>query len=599
MKHPHIATAKPVICPEKQSTSSSEESPNSWGFSDTKYRLTPEGDVEITGARYSCSGQHLPSLLPWARSIIGVEIPTDVKPIGYPPPIPTAIGNAGFSDALGGCLRDDQISTDGEVRLRHGHGHALPEMYSVNGNGIERIPDLVVFPEDTGQVKCIVDAASCHGVCLIPYGGGTNVSLALQCPADEKRCIVSVDMSRMNRIRWVDIVNHLAVIEAGAVGRDIAATLGQYDFIFGHEPDSVEFSTLGGWIATKASGMKRNRYGNIEDLVLEIEMVLPSGVVNLSSSSTPAAPRQSVSFNPCAMMFGSEGNLGIITAALVKVARKPPLQRHQSIVFPDFNTGLQFMYEVTRAGVLPASIRLVDNLQFQLSQALKPAGGGLFEKLRSEIQRLYVTQVKGFDTQNMVVCTLVCEGSQQEVQAQEQTIGTIANFLGGLAAGAENAQRGYEMTFTIAYIRDFFMGLSIFAESFETSCPWSNAAHLCEKTKARVVHEHRARRLQGNPFIICRVSQAYETGVTLYFYLALYLEGVANPAGVYAEIEEAARDEILQCGGSLSHHHGVGKARKIFYPRVMSSTMSQWNWQVKESIDPANILGCGNMPPKQ
>jgi alkyldihydroxyacetonephosphate synthase len=140
-------------------------------------------------------------------------------------------------------------------------------MYSIKYTKLGRIPDVVVYPETEEQVSSLVEAANKHDVSLIPYGGGTNVTDALRCHPDERRTIVSVDMRRMNRIVWIDRENMMACIQAGAVGRHIISELKKYDVTMGHEPDSVEFSTLGGWIATNASGMKKNLYGNIEDLV--------------------------------------------------------------------------------------------------------------------------------------------------------------------------------------------------------------------------------------------------------------------------------------------------------------------------------------------
>ncbi|KAF7588494.1 hypothetical protein BBP40_005662 [Aspergillus hancockii] len=204
---------------------------------------------------------------------------------------------------------------------------------------------MVVFPEQTAQVQQIVEAAVRYDICLIPYGGGTNVSYALRCPEYEKRMIISVDMSRMNKIRWIDRENWLACIEAGAVGRQIESNLTMNEFIIGHEPDSVEFSTLGGRIATKDSGMEKNKYGNIEDIALDVEAVAPSGLL---IQLAEAVSRESAGFVPRALIFGSEGNLCIITAAVVKLHPVPATQQYGSVVFPSFEDGFKFMYEVTR-----------------------------------------------------------------------------------------------------------------------------------------------------------------------------------------------------------------------------------------------------------
>jgi alkyldihydroxyacetonephosphate synthase len=447
----------------------------------------------------------------------------------------------------------------------------------------------VVWPASEEQVEVLVRAAQQHGVCLIPYGGGTNVTDALRCPEDEERVIACVDMARMNRVLWIDPVNQMACIQAGAVGRQIQTELAAHGFSLGHEPDSVEFSTLGGWIATFASGMKKNRYGNIEDLVLDLRAVTAQGTLG----RTAVAPRESTGVDARRVLFGSEGSFGIVTSAVVKIFPLPELQKYGSILFQDFQDGVGFLDALERAGGKPASVRLVDNLQFQFSHALKPAAAGL-RALRSRLERLYVTRLRGFDPGRMVACTLVFEGSREEVRAQEARTYALARQHGGLAAGAENGKRGYQLTFAIAYIRDFMMGQWILAESFETSVPWSRVLGLCHNVKQRLWQEHAKRNLPGKPFVTCRVTQLYETGVCVYFYFGYYYKGVQHPTRVYAEMEAAAREEVLRCGGSLSHHHGVGKLRQRFLPEIQSPASLESVRAAKRALDPGNVFGCGN-----
>ncbi len=401
--------------------------------------------------------------------------------------------------------------------------------------------------------------------------------------------IVSVDLSRLNRILWIDPTNLMACIQAGAVGRLIEEQLAQHGFTLGHEPDSIEFSTLGGWIATHASGMKKNRYGNIEDLVLDLHMVTAHGELSRSA----VAPRESVGVDARRWVFGSEGNLGIITHAVVKIFPLPEVQRYGSLLFPNFAQGVSFMYDLTRQATPPASVRLVDNLQFQLGQTLKPKAEGL-QALKRRAEKLFVTKLRGFDPAHMVAATLVYEGDRGEVEGQQAAVHRIARRYGGMRAGAENGRRGYQLTFSIAYIRDFVMKHYIFGESFETSVPWSQALSLCENVKRRLGEEYARRALPGKPFVSARVTQVYQTGVCIYFYFAFYHKGVERPSQVFTELERIARDEILRSGGSLSHHHGVGKLRRSFLPRIMSATALEWSAEVKRAIDPTNIFGAGN-----
>jgi alkyldihydroxyacetonephosphate synthase len=585
--------SKTVIVPEPQPVppESEAESLDVWGFRDTHFDFSENGHVMIRGSRYELSGKELPRFLPWVREVLESPVDRrDINPPRYPTTIPEPHIKPEFLAAIKNFLKPDQIDTSGEIRLRHGHGHTQEEMYSIKYSQLGRIPDVVVYPESEEQVSSMVEAANKHDVSLIPYGGGTNVTDALRCHPDEGRTIVSIDMRRMNRIVWIDRENMMACIQAGAVGRHIMSELQKYGVTMGHEPDSVEFSTLGGWIATNASGMKKNVYGNIEDLVLDVSAVTTTGKLQRTSAS----PRESVGLDLRRLMFGSEGTLGIITSAIVKIFPSPEVQQYGSVLFPTFEDGFKFMYDLAREATPPASVRLLDNMQFQFGLALKTKTTSVLADLKSKAEKFFVTKIKGFEPDKMVICTVVFEGTRAEVERQKADVYRIAARHGGMKAGPENGRRGYQMIFSIAYIRDFLMNYYIIAESFETSVPWSNALLLCDNVKRRLSEEYKRRNLPGKPYITARITQVYRTGVCIYFYFAFYYKGVPNPQEVYLDLENTARDEILKSGGSLSHHHGVGKIRRAFLPRIMSETALQWKRDLKKTLDPMNIFGAGN-----
>ena len=569
---------------------SDAESLDVWGFRDTHFDINDKGHVVIRGTRYELSGRELPRFLPWVRQVLEVSVdPHDIHMPQYPTMIPEPNLSRDLLVGLQSFLEPAQIETNPEIRLRHGHGHTQEEMFAIKYTALGRVPDVVVYPESDEQVAALVETVKEHSATLIPYGGGTNVTDALRCFPTEQRSIISVDMRRMNRILWIDRANMLACIQAGAVGRQILSELRKYGVTMGHEPDSVEFSTLGGWIATNASGMKKNKYGNIEELVLDVSVVTAAGTLERSGCS----PRESVGMDLRRLIFGSEGTLGIVTSAVVKIFPLPEEQVYGSVLFPSFEDGFKFMYELTRESTPPASVRLVDNLQFQFGLALKPKSGSL-SKIKGRVERFFVTRVKGFQPESMVACTLVFEGTREEVRQQQKEIYGIAARHGGLKAGAENGRRGYQLTYSIAYIRDFLMNYYIIAESFETSVAWSEALALCENVKRRLYDEYARRGLPGKPFVTARVTQVYRTGVCIYFYFGFHYKGVQNPHEVYLELENIARDEILRSGGSLSHHHGVGKLRRAFLPRIMSEAALQWKRDLKKALDPGNVFGAGN-----
>lgn len=585
MDSARIVPEPPRVQPEDS------ESASVWGFSDTAFEILDGDVVRMSGQRYELAGQELPGLLAWVRDTIHPDIAADnLNPSRYPPDVPQPRSNDAFVAGIRSFLGEDQVSFDPELRLRHGHGHTQEEMYRIKYDRIRRIPDLVVFPGSDDEVRQLVQVAQAHNVCLIPYGGGTNVSNALRCPESEQRMIVSVDMGRMNRILWIDPKNHMACIQAGAVGRVIARQLAEFGFTLGHEPDSIEFSTLGGWIATHASGMKKNRYGNIEDLVLDVTVVTARGTLE----RPVVTPRESVGTGDVRRwVFGSEGGFGIVTQAVVKICRLPEIQEYGSIIFPNLEKGVDFLFELARTASPPASVRLVDNMQFQLSQTLKPRSAGL-KKLKSAIEKWFVLNVKGFDPLQMTACTLVFEGTRRQVAAEQRTVYRIARRHQGMKGGSSNGKRGYQLTYGIAYLRDWILKHWILAESFETSASWSDALAVCNNVRKRLEEEHRRRKLPGKPFISCRVTQVYATGVCIYFYFAYYFKGVDNPSEVFSEVEHAARDEVLKSGGSLSHHHGIGKIRQDFLPRVLSPGMLEWQRQIKKAVDPGNVFGAGN-----
>ena len=194
----------------------------------------------------------------------------------------------------------------------------------------------------------------------------------------------------------------------------------------------------------------------------------------------------------------------------------------------------------------------------------------------------------------MVVCTLVFEGSLSEVEAQQAMVKRLGQKYHGMGAGSENGRRGYQLTYGIAYIRDFLMNYHIIAESFETSASWSDVLPLIDSVKRTLFDEYAKRKLPGKPFVTARDTQLYRTGAAIYFYFGFCYKGISNPSETYLELENIARQEILRCGGSLSHHHGVGKLRKSYLPEIMSDAALEWKRGIKQTTDPANIFGAGN-----
>ncbi|KAG7282211.1 hypothetical protein CRUP_038379, partial [Coryphaenoides rupestris] len=322
----------------------------------------------------------------------------------------------------------------------------------------------------------------------------------------------------VNRILWLDEQNLTAHVEAGIVGQDLERLLNESGYCTGHEPDSMEFSSLGGWVATRASGMKKNIYGNIEDLLVHVKMVTPRGVIQKSCLVT------------------------------IKIRPIPEYQKYGSVVFPNFEMGVACLREVAK----------------------QPQVSSMFTSFVNGLKKFYITK-----------------GDREKVLQHEKQVYDIAAKFGGLAAGEDNGQQGYMLTFVIAYLRvgPGEMTTFVIGESFETSVPWDRVLDICRNVKERITRECKDKGVQFAPLSTCRVTQCYDAGACVYFYFAFNYRGLSDPVHVYEQVEE-----ILANGGSLSHHHGVGKLRKGWMRETVSEVGLGMLKSIKDYVDPGNIF---------
>ncbi|HIG56806.1 MAG TPA: FAD-binding oxidoreductase [Candidatus Latescibacteria bacterium] len=572
--------------------SDGERQPHRWGYTDTHFEFVGPKLVRVTGSRYPLAGYEMPNFIPFVEDMLEVPIsPDEIVAEKERQDVPASRAGKALVAVLTQALGATCVSLDDKVRLVHSHGQlSVDEIYRLlYGDSLARVVDVVLYPESEDHVRAIVRLAEEHDICLVPYGGGTNVSGALALPLDDGRVFASVDMRRMNKVVWLDEENFQACIEAGISGKELERELSARGYTSGHDPDSIELSTLGGWIATNASGMKKNRYGNIEDIVLEATLVTPAGDVE----TLHVTPRNSVGVQPRGLLFGSEGNFGIITKAVLKVHPKPAVCEYGALLFKTFADGVNYLKELRQTGALPASIRLVNNNEFRFGQALKPAPSAL-QHWKEKVQKFALLKVMGFDPLQMVACTIVMEGTADEVEHQQRTIFKLAKAHGGKSAGAANGKRGYTLTFGIAYIRDFLNQFNFLGETFETSVPWNKIHQVTQAVQEKLTEQCASHNIGGQPYLAYRVTQTYHTGVCIYFTMGFSGRGLQDPIETYHKIEHSLRQTIMDHGGSLSHHHGVGKIRQGFMRQVQSDGSIAVLQKTKQAIDPKNVFGIRN-----
>ena len=562
-----------------------------WGFKDSSFIINDDNTVTFTGKRYEgISGERLPYLIPFVTKVLN----TDIKKEPYFKEIEKKYVterkiNQDFVNDIKLFFNNDQISFSDEERVLHSHGQNSPdEVFKVLYDKLEKFTDIVVYVENEEDVINLIEKAKKHNVCLVPYGGGTNVTNALQLPEDEERMIVSVDTRRLNKIISIDTKNLLIEVEAGITGKHLEEELQKKGFTVGHQPDSIELSTLGGWISTNAAGMKKNKYGNIEDIVQNVVMVTPNGTIN----QIKPLVRSSIGIKTQNLLFGSEGNIGIITKAVLKIHKLPECSDYESVVLKDWDTGLDFMYELAHSSSVPASARMLDSLHYQFGSALKPEKNNI-GKLKSKIQKL-VFKMKDFSTDDFVAAVFKLEGSYSEVEYQRKNIKRLAKKYNGLLGGSKEGKVGYNITMVIAYIREFFVPQGILGETLETAVPWSKINQVKDEANKLLTELHKKYDLPGKPFFCSRISKVYHTGICMYNTMGINVRGIKNPEKVFSDIEHKIRECFIKNGGSISHHHGVGKLRKDFMPETISSGSIDVIQGIKKSQDPNNIFGISN-----
>ena len=562
-----------------------------WGFKDSSFIINDDDTVTFTGKRYEgISGERLPYLIPFVTKVLN----TDIKKEPYFKEIEKKYVaerkiNQDFVNDIESLFNEDQISFSDEERVLHSHGQNSPdEVFKVLYDKLEKFTDIIVYVENEEDVINLIQKAKKHNVCLVPYGGGTNVTNALKLPKDEERMIISVDTRRLNKIISIDTKNLLIEVEAGITGKHLEEELQKKGFTVGHQPDSIELSTLGGWISTNAAGMKKNKYGNIEDIVQNVVMVTPNGTI----SQIKPLVRSSIGIKTQNLLFGSEGNIGIITKAVLKIHKLPECSDYESVVLKDWDTGLDFMYELAHSSSVPASARMLDSLHYQFGSALKPEKNNI-GKLKSKIQKL-VFKMKDFSADDFVAAVFKLEGSSSEVEYQRKNIKRLAKKYNGLLGGSKEGKVGYNITMVIAYIREFFVPQGILGETLETAVPWSKVNQVKDEANKLLTELHKKYDLPGKPFFCSRISKVYHTGICMYNTMGINVRGIKNPEKVFSDIEHKIRECFIKNGGSISHHHGVGKLRKDFMPKTISPGSIDVIQGIKKSQDPNNIFGISN-----
>ena len=528
-----------------------------------------------------------PKFAPFVMDVIGVDVTKPAPRVAELSSfdIPTTQLSADLRAALVDAIGEEYVVDDDEYRVIHAFGRGVRDLVRVRRGQFGRLPDAVVYPGTEDDVVAVVNAAVAHDAVVIPYGGGSNIVGALEAVPTETRQVLSIDMGRMNKVLEIDETSGLARIEAGVLGPDMEVQLNAKGWTMGHFPDSFVWSTLGGWIATRSTGMQSDKYGDIADITRGLRMVMDGQVLVLrplpSSSSGPSVRE---------MVLGSEGRLGIITEAWVNVHRLPPVREIQAYFFPTYDAGLQAMQWITESDAAPSITRVMDANETQFSMANGKKSSRVSHLMTRAIQEVMTR--KGWDLNQIALGFVGYEGTAVHVRYEKSLVGKVVSRAGGMSVGKGPGVLYDQKKYDIPYIRDFLLDRGIPADVSETATPWALLKQIHDTTVAAASKAMEKAGVQG--FIMCHLSHSYHSGACQYFTFAINDSSEHNMES-YDLVKRAIQQSFMDNGGTISHHHGVGEEHSPWLDQDISPAGVFIQRKLFDGVDPDRRFNPGKI----
>jgi len=483
-----------------------------------------------------------------------------------------------------------RISTDQEDRLRHARGQSLPDWIALHSGRVGVFPDGVAYPACDEDVRALLDYARRTGTRLIPYGGGTSVVGHIN-PLPGSAPVLTLDLSRLNRLLELDETSRLATFEAGITGPEIEKQLNARGYTLGHYPQSFEYSTLGGWIAARSSGQQSYYYGRIENLFAGGHVETPLGALDL-----PPHPASATGPDLCQMVLGSEGRLGIITRATVRVRPLPEEESFQAFFFHDWESGTAAVREIAQAGLKLSMLRLSNALETTTTLALS-GKGQLVEWANRGLS--FLRYDKG---RCLLIAGFTAEKKGKAAREQFAAAREVIHIHGGLWTGPPIGKMWKKSRFLTPYLRNTLWERGYALDTLETAVPWAIVMPTAEETQ-NVISGGLAE-IGERVLVFAHLSHVYKDGAGIYV-TYLYRRAADPSASLKASPDETLRRwqalkgdasrVIVAHGGTVSHQHGVGLDHAPFLPAEKGELGMQLLATVCRMFDPQGMLNPGKL----
>jgi alkyldihydroxyacetonephosphate synthase len=497
-----------------------------------------------------------------ARFIAGRVLP------GEPHPVPRVASPTLTPSRLDAsdleALREvADTTTDDASRALHLGGKSTPDLLARRSEQTQQAPDAIVLPSSHADVAAVLRICDARGIAVVPFGGGTSVVGGVEPEGGPHRAVVALDLVRTAGLLSFDETSLLATFGAGTTGPQAEELLAAHGCTLGHFPQSFLYASIGGFAATRSSGQASSGYGRFDALVHALRVATPAGDLELGR-----APASAAGPDLRELLLGSEGAFGILTEVTVRVRRLPAATLYGSWRFRDFGDGAAALRTLAQRGIHPAVVRLSDHVETRVNAAL----GGHVSRMRG---CLAVATFEGATT--------------REARAVRDATAKVFGQHHGKDRGPEPARSWERGRFAAPALRDPLLDIGVLAETLETATTWASLAAL-KHAVTRALDESLSAD-GAKPIVMCHISHVYPAGASLYFTVIAAL--TAEPAAQWARAKDAATRAILAAGGTITHHHAVGRDHRRYLESEIGTLGVRVLEAVKATLDPNGIMNPG------
>lgn len=480
----------------------------------------------------------------------------------------------------------DNVHVSDFERAFHARGQSYHDLLHLRAGKLGLAPDAVVYPQSSAQVERVLALCAERNIAVVPFGGGSSVVGGVNAHAKSVGGpVITLDMTAMNNVLKINKHAMTATIEAGIYGPDLEHQLAKHGVTLSHFPQSFQFSTLGGWIAASGAGQQSNRYGKAGKWLVGAQLVTPHGTWD-----TEAFPASAAGPNLAQLLCGSEGTLGVITQATVRIHDIPKAKDYRGYLLPDFETGLALARQINHADIPIAMLRLSDPDETAYFQAFS---AGLASGLKTALQKLYLRWKRMGDTPCLLLIGL--EGNPSTVAWARAQTSSLCRKAGALSLGTSPGKKWYHSRFDSPFARDPMLDRGIGIDTLETAASWPTLLELQSKVRTAILdaiaspapEASEAESLQG--ICMSHLSHSYPDGASLYFTF-LFPRDLENDVAQWQKIKRAATDAITSNGGTISHHHGVGTDHAPWMEEEKGAIGMNLLRQLKSELDPKGIM---------